>query len=168
MQNVMHKYPEVPAYFLKIGEGGIFDQPSVISTVLGSCVTVTFHCARTKTGALFHAILPKLRTYEKKPDDVNPYKYVDSAIICLHRSLKARGIRMADVETKVFGGAGILLEGQLSSGQANVKVAFETLAALKMKVLATDVGGDRGRRLVFISHTGEVYIRTHSKNLQNT
>jgi chemotaxis protein CheD len=46
-----------------------------------------------------------------------------------------------------------------SLGARNVEVAFEQLGAEQVPVVGSDVGGHRGRRLMFHVHTGAAWVR---------
>ena len=50
---------ELPEVYLQPGESYLARKPAIIRTILGSCVGVTFWCARLGVGALRHAQLPR-------------------------------------------------------------------------------------------------------------
>lgn len=152
-------YPDLPGRYLVVGDGGAFPEPTRVDTVLGSCVAVTFFHRTRGIGATFHALLPRWRQYE---DDLPPeriYRYVDSAVDTICDTLVSLGCNPRDLECKIFGGAQTMCTGEMCAGRHNVQAAFEAMAARRLRVVATDVGGDRGRKLVFFSHTGEVFVR---------
>lgn len=165
MRKIAQNYPDHKKVHLLIGEGLILQKPTVVSTVLGSCVSVTFFCPEKKIGAIFHAILPVMPDEERAKWAKNNFKYVDSAIQHIIRLLDRRGIKQRQIEAKVFGGAQAITVGENKPGPANVKAAFEMLTKFNIKILASDVGGSKGRNLVFISDTGEVFIKTHKTTI---
>lgn len=146
------------------GEGGIFVKPCVVQTVLGSCVAVTFHCKRLQLGATFHAIMPRKELYAKSEDYADHYRYVDSGILHICETLFQQGVKQHEIECKIFGGASALFQHEISVGPKNVQAAFEVLATYPIRVLASHVGGEQGRKIVFISSTGEVYVRPIKHN----
>jgi len=148
-----------------VGDGNVFDKPALVTTVLGSCVAVTFYCRAKQVGAIFHAIMPVMPDKETNKQTKNYYKYVDTSVRHIVYSLQRRGIKQNQIEAKVFGGAQAFFKGKIRPGPNNIRIAFEVLASHNIKILASDVGGDKGRNLVFVSNTGEVYIKTHKKNL---
>ncbi len=152
-------YPDLPGRYLVVGDGGAFPEPTRVDTVLGSCVAVTFFHRHRSIGATFHALLPRWRQYETAlaPDRV--YRYVDSAVDTVCNMLVGYGCNPRDMECKIFGGAQTMCAGGMSAGRHNVQAAFEAMTARRLRVVATDVGGDQGRKLVFFSHTGEVFVR---------
>ncbi len=68
------------------------------------------------------------------------------------------------LEAKVFGGA-----NQTTSyndvGTRNIDVAFEFLERMEIPVIAKNVGGEVGRKIVFDTYTGEVRMKFVQKTL---
>ena len=152
-------YPDLAARYLVVGEGDVFPRPTRVDTVLGSCVAVTFHSRRHSVGGTFHALLPHWRMYESELPRERIFRYVDSAVDTLCDAMVGQGCNPRELECKIFGGAQTMCTGEMCAGRHNVQAAFLAMAARRLRVVATDVGGDRGRKLVFFSHTGEVYVR---------
>src|SRR5579872_451115 len=100
---------ELPEIYLQPGEVHFARKPSIIRTILGSCVGVTFWSARLGAGALCHALLP--RCPKNSPAGLSPAagrRYVDFAIRDLARQFDQLGACRAEVQVKVFGGADVL------------------------------------------------------------
>ncbi len=167
MNRIQESFPGVASTFMMVAEGNIFEQPTAVQTVLGSCVSVTFFSPRQRIGAMFHALMPQRAAFEKFQAGDSLFRYVDSAINELCRRLFSLGIRQQDLECKIFGGANAMFQHELSVGPKNVRVAFETLAAFPLRVTATNVGGQAGRKIIFISHTGEVFLKHLKKGEHN-
>ena len=165
MLTISKRYPNRRKVHLKIGEGLVLDKPTIVTTVLGSCVSVTFHCPEKKIGAIFHALMPIMPEKEEPQWRKNNYRYVNSSIRHIIQALHRKGVKNQHIEAKVFGGAQAITQGINKPGPTNIKIAFEILTELNIKILASDVGGKNGRNLVFISDTGEVFIKTHRKNI---
>jgi len=159
VKKLLVNHPGLECRYLMVGQGELFMKPILAQTVLGSCVSVTFHCRALGLGGVFHALLPRRAEYERETLIFEPYKYVDTAIARMCERLEDLGVRLTDVECKVFGGAGTIFRNGVSMGAKNVMAAFETLAARRLRVTASHVGGARGRKLVFVAHTGEVYVK---------
>lgn len=163
MHKVLSQYPGIASRFLMIGEGGLYQEPMAVQTVLGSCVSVTFLHQPTRAGAIFHALLPNWAEFEKTPFPANPYKYVNSAVERICADFTKLGIKLENIECKVFGGANALMPGEFGTGMKNVQMAFETLARHRIRVVATNVGGNFGRKLLYISSTGDVFVKHLNK-----
>ncbi len=148
--------------YLKPGEVIISQNPILVSTILGSCIAVTIFSPSNKIGAICHAMYPCNPT-----DDVN-VQYVDSAIqYVFGKMLEYAG--KIDLIVKLFGGAKVLAGGEygedrMAIGEQNISQAKRTLAELGLAIANSDIGGVRGRKLLFSIKTGDVYLR----RLKNT
>ncbi|MEW5774027.1 MAG: chemotaxis protein CheD [Thermodesulfobacteriota bacterium] len=156
----------IPLAHLKIGECIVSTRPLLVSTVLGSCVSVCFHHPASLTGAIFHAMLP---TVSMARDAKPCCKFVDSAMDLVVTRLGRLGIPLAGVECKLFGGGFTIqperkehVRNVVDVGRKNVEVARAALAGLGLKILSEDVLGRYGRKLFFATHTGEVWMRNVS------
>ncbi len=165
MKKLFDKFPGIANHYLLVAEGKVYTVPTLVQTVLGSCVSVTFHCRDTGIGAMFHALLPSMDAYAKPADEEDVFRYVDSAITRIYSRLRAVGLKQQNIECKIFGGASAMFREEMSVGPKNVKIAFDVLASIPLRVTATNVGGANGRKIVFASHTGEVFVRKVSNNL---
>ncbi|MGE4296717.1 MAG: chemotaxis protein CheD [Desulfovibrionaceae bacterium] len=158
MKRILDNYPDAQTHYLGIAEGGVYIVPTAVTTVLGSCVSATFFCPHTHIGGTFHALLPRERDFKEKGTIV-PYRYVDTAIAAVLDEMEDIGVRMGSLQCKVFGGGSGLINGEVGTGRRNVQTAFDVLEARRIRVLASSVGGVFGRKLLFISSTGDVYIK---------
>lgn len=143
--------------YLKPGEVFISKGPTLVSTVLGSCVAVTLFSPARRCGAICHAMLPENIGTE------NDLRYVDAALQHIYAQLVRRG-NITDLVVKLFGGAKVLDVGEVSSsrltiGDQNILKAEEILAELGFTISARDTGGLRGRKLFFCTRSGDVYLR---------
>lgn len=138
--------------------------PSIISTVLGSCVSVTFHCPVEKVGGICHALLPSMgKPFSASGWDDDVFRFVDSSIEYMIRDFTRIGVRFSSLEVKIFGGAQQFTAGRSREsvfvGQRNVEVAQAALEQAGIRVLTSDVGGLLGRKILFLPHTGEVFLK---------
>jgi chemotaxis protein CheD len=127
-----------------------------IMTILGSCVSVCLWDRRGRAGGMSHYLLPRRGTDEEPSP-----RYGDVAIPALVRSLVALGAARHDLRAKIFGGAHVVPAGQPDGrtlGAQNVDVAIELLEAEGVRILSADVGGERGRKLVFNTVDGTALV----------
>ncbi|MGE4268309.1 MAG: chemotaxis protein CheD [Deferribacterales bacterium] len=148
--------------YLLPGDLFYFDTPTMINTVLGSCVSVTMFARHQMLGLICHSMLPGPDVH---PGGIVNFKYTDSAIMHMNELLKERGIHHDEVEVKVFGGSDMFAvsNASFSVGQKNISAAVETLEKLHFKISARDTGGQFTRKLYFSTETGIVYVRKISK-----
>jgi len=127
--------------------------PYLISTVLGSCVSVCLHDAELKHGAINHYILPHWNGH-----DLATMKYGNLSIIRILEELLKLGSNYKNIVAQLFGGAEIIsgMPTNFHIGKRNVRVAIEILGELKIPVIFSDTGGNRGRKIIFNTFTGEV------------
>jgi chemotaxis protein CheD len=129
--------------------------PCVLSTVLGSCVAVCLWDTASALGGMNHYLLPAL------PRGAAPSsRFGTVAVPELVEELVRRGARRMRLEAKVFGGARVLgPDGPDHLGARNAEVALELLALENVRVVSGDVGGSRGRRVLFDGGSGHAWVR---------
>jgi chemotaxis protein CheD len=131
-------------------------EPRVLSTVLGSCVAVCLWDSRGRLGGMNHYLLPQLPARAAATA-----RYGTVAVPALIEELLRFGASRLRLRAKVFGGAQVLAtaEGGDHLGARNVEVALRALAVEGVQVMAGDVGGGRGRRLLFEAGSGQAWVR---------
>jgi chemotaxis protein CheD len=161
--------------FLQPGEIYFAERPALISTLLGSCVAVTMFSPRLGTGAICHGLLPSCRGNKTCEGDKfchEGIRYVDCSIMRMLGWFRQNGVAREEIDIKVFGGSEMLSSPETktkdSVGQQNIKVAFQVIEKEKLRVSASDVGGLRGRKIIFSTSTGEVLLkRLRKSELEN-
>jgi chemotaxis protein CheD len=79
--------------------------------------------------------------------------------------MKKLGSRMDGTIGALIGGSTVLNMGNLSVGERNVKVARELLRSMNILIIKEDVGGSRGRSVLFDLEKGEVTVEYSKLNL---
>lgn len=144
-----------------IGRWAVAAAPARLSTLLGSCVGVVLHDRATKLGGLAHVVLPSARGSVETPG-----KYADTAIPALIADMERalQGKTTGRLVAKLAGGASMFQAASESAarniGRLNQEAVEAVLVGLRIPILARDLGGDAGRRMVFEPATGRVWIRT--------
>ena len=155
----------VPMINLQPGALHLAKEPSILHTVLGSCVSVTFWSKRLGVGAMCHGVLPRCPTSltAKCNDIAEGGRYVDFSIRYLAEQFDALGAGRQHVEVKVFGGADVLpgniQPGRFTVGAQNCQSALEVLAQEGFLIAASNIGGEFGRTIDFHTATGQVLMR---------
>lgn len=145
---------EGAACYLQPGQIVVAASDCRVTTILGSCVAVALHDPRRTFGGINHYLLPR------GTSDSASARFGTVALPRLLREVLALGSDKSHLQAKVFGGASTLKsisDGGL--GMANVELALAFLAAEHIPVVAQDVGGTRGRKLVFQTRTGIVWLK---------
>jgi chemotaxis protein CheD len=126
-----------------------------ITTILGSCVSAFLHCHRTGVGGVNHFLLPFVSGTERSA------KCGPIAMKSLIERVLAAGADPRALRAKVFGGACVLAplrrEGHL--GVRNVEVARAMLSEARVPIVAEDVEGDYGRKVLFQLNDGSSWVK---------
>lgn len=144
--------------FLKPGDIYVSDMPTMVSTILGSCIALTIFNKRLKIGGICHAMLPK-SPYAKEH---SVFRYVDSSIFYMLNKFERLGIRRDEIELKLLGGADVIdrvNDDTASIGQKNIEIALEIIRNENLQLTVSDVGGKMGRKVHFYTHTGKVLLK---------
>jgi len=156
-----------PKVFLQTGDCYLGVRPTLVQTVLGSCVAVTMCAPKRQVGAICHAFLPDSARFDAKGKDPQVCRFVDTAVETMLASLMRLKIAPGELVVKVFGGASGIISGnrceQYDIGARNLSAVRERLAAHGIKVARSATGGCQGRKLLFLTHTGDVWVKTLHK-----
>ncbi len=155
---------KIPIVYLKPGEMYITEKPTLVSTVLGSCVSVTMFNPRLKIGAICHGLLPTYKAKLSCRSLMEEYKYVNSSIDNMVKKYKGYGVCSRELEVKIFGGSEMMhakpdVVPIVSIGIQNVQAAIHTIKSNGLSSIATNVGGASGRKLYFNTQTGDVFMK---------
>lgn len=154
------------AIYLNPAEIVIAEGPATVTTVLGSCVAVTLFFARSRLGTICHAVLPC-------GADQEPGKYVDQAIRYMVHFFREKQVTPDKLIAKVFGGADMFpqmrgIRDCGTIGAQNIQSALTTLEQVGINPAVVEVSGQQGRKLVFFSDTGDVYVKRVRKDQMQT
>src|SRR5215471_4208567 len=138
--------------YIVAGEIGIQAAPGVLRTVLGSCVAVCLWCDAGRVGGLNHYLFPRASAEDSS------LLRGDVAIPALIGRMIAAGARPTSMVAKVVGGA-TSGRHRWHVGSQNILVAWTALRDARVRIVGSDVGGQRGRQLDFDVATGAVQVR---------
>lgn len=138
------------------------DEPHIVSTVLGSCVAVCLFDSKMKIGGINHYMLP-LWNGEGLPTP----KYGNISIELLVKKMISLGASKKRLEAKIFGGATLHgnPRGLLDIGKRNIGLAHSMLDEHAIKIVASDVGGNRGRKIFYQTDTFTIKMRLIDKTI---
>jgi chemotaxis protein CheD len=159
---------------LGLGAAVVVDRPTVVRTVLGSCVAVIFHVPRLGLSALCHAQMPErdgrlcCRSSCPKPcgsssADSNDLRYVTCCIRYMLAELQRRWVDKAEIVCTLVGGANVIrnIDPRWSVGERNVNTALQLLQCERIKIHYRDTGGTRGRVIEHLSDVNRTKVRYH-------
>ena len=151
---------------LNIAELIVTDEAVVVSTVLGSCISVCLFSPRYACGGMIHYALPEvLRRPGADTEEDEPLRYGRVAIAALVEELKklTHG-DSSDFRAKIVGGASVRSAPTGSPiGADNIAVARKMLAGFKIPIVGEAVGGEQGRKALFHVSTGRLQVAAVGK-----
>jgi chemotaxis protein CheD len=150
------------SHFLHAGQVFVSAKGQSVVLILGSCVAVCIWDPANGIGGATHYMLP---TWDGK--GVQSPRYGDVAVSVLLQKLLDAGADRRQLRAKVFGG-GCMFNSMRDAnshreqhlGSRNVDVALEMLLKARIPVVSTEVGADRGQRIVFRTGSGESLAKT--------
>jgi chemotaxis protein CheD len=130
-------------------------EPVVITTILGSCAALCLWDYRKKIGGMNHYLLP-----EGDEAGPNRLRYGNVANPSLLNDILALGCEIKNLQAKVFGGSSAFAANPLQSvGTRNAQLAEEFVRSAGIRLVAKDVSGRHGRKLIFDTQDGVTLIR---------
>lgn len=139
----------------------------VISTLLGTCVSVVLYSEERKIGGLNHYLLPDGGRKDSASMGSEAGRYGINAMELLINALMREGLEKKDLKAKVFGGGKILAVGEFGAehvGTKNVNFVKEFLNNEKIPIVANDVGGFGGRKIYFFPWNSRVLVSRIQKS----
>jgi two-component system chemotaxis response regulator CheB len=159
-------------YFLLPGDIAFASQPTLLSTLLGSCVSVCLFDETKKLGGMNHYMLPKRA--DTSNSGLSKGKYGDYAIKRLLAMAEKAGSRKGDLVASIFGGGHV--SGHLGSvegtggfnvAERNIQLAKVELHRLGVKVVRQDVGDTQARKIHMVSDTNEITVKHVQRSAEN-
>ncbi|MDD5286240.1 MAG: chemotaxis protein CheD [Desulfuromonadaceae bacterium] len=137
--------------------GTIFAEPFEyqISTILGSCIAVCLWDKAANRSGMNHFMLPLWNG-----EGLATPKYGNIAMEKLLNKVISIGCHRENLVAKVFGGANLSGSGleMYMIGDRNIMLAFQMLEEYRIPVVAKDVGGRVGRKIIMNTQTGVVLV----------
>ena len=149
--------------FLHPGDYYFAGRYTRISTVLGSCVSMTFWHPRLLVGGMCHYMLPESgREYRASARTASDGRYADMAVAMLLEEMKAVGAPHKEYQVKLFGGGNMFPSVGNSKdaglGAKNVQAARQLVQQHGFDCVAEHLGDSGHRKVIFEVWSGEVWI----------
>lgn len=136
---------------IKIGKA-----PQLIKTNLGSCIAVCLYNAEKKVGGMLHLMLASSKGSSSKTA-MKKEKYADTGIPEMFSRLrKTYALEKNSFTAKIFGGAKVLKTVAHNIGEDNANAVRQILRDAGIKIIASEVGGEKGYRVSMNLETGKV------------
>jgi chemotaxis protein CheD len=151
-----NKLPELfKRYYLNPGYLLVTKEPVIISTVLGSCISVIIFDIVKNFGGINHFIYPYAKNkYEQTT------KYGNISIIALYKTMIELGAKSENMNAMVVGGA--FIENNNYSkyvSYENINIAKKIINdKFNIKVIYEDTGGINGRKIFYNTRNNKIKI----------
>ncbi|MBK1694959.1 chemotaxis protein CheD [Chromatium weissei] len=161
-----HSIHQVQKHFIHPGEHYVTADPIILSTLLGSCVSVCLFDPVARIIGMNHFLLPMRNPAGGAltlASDAGRYGLW--AMELLINGLLNIGAQREHLRAKAFGGGNVLnitarsLPERFQIGTANALFVRKFLADDGIPLIAEDLGGDRGRQIHFDGSDFSVYLR---------
>ena len=137
-----------------MGQIAAVREPKRLKAVLGACIGLVLYSPRLKTGAMAHIVLP-----ESAGRDGTPGKFGDTAVPEMLKHLQELGTLPSGLIATFAGGSNMFgSSGPLQIGVANANAVGDALKHAGIRVTGQDIGGSKGRRVVFDCSNGVMTV----------
>jgi len=150
--------------FLHPGDLYFGRAPTIISTLLGSCVAATLWHPQNRIGGMCHVVLPE------SPEGKCEMRYGNCAIDEFAKQAAKYHTKASDYEVHVYGGSDMFPDMQktdgMKIGDRNIEKVKELLKRHKFHIKEIDTGGTNSRKIKLDLTDGSVEIRRTSKPVE--
>lgn len=138
--------------------GGVWAsrKPSVVRTVLGSCIAVCLRDPIARVGGMNHFMLPDAGNDE----DLSSRYGVNAMEVLINRCMQ-EGADRYRLEAKVFGGGHVLRTANHADSvpQKNIHFALKFLQVEQIPIVSKDIGGFSARSILFFTDSGKILLK---------
>ena len=141
----------------------------IISTVLGSCISIILHDPVLGYCGMNHFMLPgELR--QTAIHEAASGRYGIQAMELLINDMLGKGSRKPDLVAKVFGGGHVIANDSTNSiPGSNIRFAFQFLESENIPLISHDTGGTCGRKILLFTADSRVLLkRFHGATVNKT
>lgn len=144
------------------GELYVSQEPGLISTILGSCVSIILFDSSISLGGINHYMLAKTPPRHKDDGTMPLTRFGECALKQLVLEMQKKGASISNLKAKIFGGSNVLNFSSKSEdliGDDNIQFAREALKELGIPIVKEDVGGSFSRKIIFEPRTFKVMLK---------
>ena len=139
----------------------------LVTLGLGSCIGLVVYDSTAKVAGMAHIMLPNSRGLMGS-EKVG--KFADTAVPALIDAMEKQGAVKSRIKAKIAGGAQMFsLPGMsadfLTVGAKNVSETKKRLALLRIALIASDTGGNKGRTIEFSTSNWMLKVKTLGKGV---
>jgi chemotaxis protein CheD len=137
----------------------------IISTILGSCVSVILLDQERRCGGMNHFMLAQSSATHLHFEETTG-RYGINAMELLINDMMKLGSAKSSFQAKVFGGGHVIKTGNTNAiPETNIQFALDFLKNENIPVISQDTGGEQGRKILLFPDTGQVLLKRFSGTL---
>jgi len=131
--------------------------PTILQTVLGSCIAACLRDPVSRVGGMNHFMLPEPGGREAG----DPARFGIHAMERLVGEIQKLGGERSRLEAKVFGGGHVLdlPRGPQSVANQNIDFIRDFLRTEQIPLISHDLGGVQARYILFHTDSGSVFVK---------
>jgi chemotaxis protein CheD len=150
---------ERPEVTIHIGQVYATREPTILKTILGSCIAACLMDPVARVSGMNHFMLPAPGDRSSSRADGSQFG-VHAMDLLIGAIQKAGGDRRR-IQAKLFGGANVLRLAENGSGvpERNVEFIEQFMKTEGIMVASRDLGGYLPRRIHFYTDTGKVLVK---------
>jgi chemotaxis protein CheD len=150
---------ERPEVTIHIGQVYVTREPTIIKTILGSCIAACLIDPVAQVGGMNHFMLPA--PGNGSGHRVDHSQFGVHAMDLLVGAIQKAGGERRRLQAKLFGGGHVLqIAGNGPSvPEQNIHFIEEFMKAERIAVVSRDLGGYLPRRIHFYTDSGKVYVK---------
>jgi len=140
-----------------VGECYVTNKREIVTTLLGSCISVCLIDEINSVYGMNHFLLPGLKDRSNKESA----RFGTNNMELLINEMIKLGSTTKSMKAKVFGGAKVLktVSDTITVNQDNIDFVHKFLYIENIEIVAEDVGGVSGRKIYFDTKDGSVYVK---------
>jgi len=137
--------------------------PKIIIYGLGSCIALILYDLHNRIFAMSHILLPHSDDIKENIQLRLPHKFADCSVNVLIENMIFQGAESRNIKAVIVGGSKIFQNHFNNVGAENIKVVKQELARLKIRIVREDIGGKRGRNIIYDIKDNSVFVKTTSE-----
>jgi chemotaxis protein CheD len=154
------------------GELYITKKSELITTILGSCISIVLFDEQNSIGGINHYMLPAAPPESKKNSVLPITRFGEYAIKTLIQEMINQGASLKNLKAKIFGGSNVLnfslkkderkKDAQKKDaliGEENINFARKFLKKIGIPIVSEDVGGVSSRKIFFDTTNYKVFLK---------
>lgn len=154
------------------GELYITKKSELITTILGSCISIVLFDEQNSIGGINHYMLPAAPPESKKNSVLPITRFGEYAIKTLIQEMINQGASLKNLKAKIFGGSNVLNFSSKKDerkkdvqkkdaliGEENINFARKFLKKIGIPIVSEDVGGVSSRKIFFDTANYKVFLK---------